>query len=765
MACTVTITTGNNEKVEVEVPSLPNSLQELKQYFSSNQYEELKSKIKTVIGQGKLIKSQVLSEIKKTNKIIPNTNIGSLKTRFPKNNFPEGFDDVRVLLINSYTTIDQELQFGIGEDSEGNKVFVIDNNFNHLENLSNYLALQRSIQEDDILSKLDKDSKDLLERCRESSGIRTVQEMVIQYLNNKDIFRNFRTSKNESVYERLNTLLSNLGYMSRRQEFKDSTANEFFVRLTINPYSDYATIPLEEFYNQVLKFNEKISKVIPDTFTKFKKFLKEESSTSEFDSLFPEGENKLERIINYIINKEPWINYSYESNYKDIIKLKKQFPSIKRIYNIGFNEITSMSYENYRGHYIFEYKKDGIIKYFPSFEYLSETSNVSSFDSKEEAKAFIDQKISKENASDYYDFRQLYLYGNGRRTIQKYLPAGSLIRIRNYPVEFGRIIPKIEQELILSGTMEDFETYIGTICPEALDYIDNIMDSIIFIYELNNKFGDIRTSEQEMLNVAKQISESGYRNFYIESTYKDKQDKRYQNVIETKDNELKEFKTNNNYPVVELFNAVKTTFGDKFGLSIEVLNNDEIKKQYKVEDAKAFIVGNKIVLNSTLASSGDIFHEYSHLVLGYLKKINYDSYIKLMEQVWNYLPSYTKNRVLDKYKNLPTVSKYEEGFVIAFGDYISHNKINNNLEELFKEQSNFIKNGISSIFEGETNIYKIFGDNIQSVFKRFNQEIGHLLNSGDDFLSFIKSDDFFLQRKKINWLEKQISEGKVQEKC
>ena len=109
MACIVTITTGNNEKVEVEVPSLPNSLQELRQYLNSNQYEELKSKIKTVIGQGKLIKSRVLSEIKKTNKIIPNTNVGSLRNRFPKNNFPEGFDDVRVLLVNSYTTIDQEL--------------------------------------------------------------------------------------------------------------------------------------------------------------------------------------------------------------------------------------------------------------------------------------------------------------------------------------------------------------------------------------------------------------------------------------------------------------------------------------------------------------------------------------------------------------------------------------------------------------------------------------------------------------------------------
>jgi len=70
--------------------------------------------------------------------------------------------------------------------------------------------------------------------------------------------------------------------------------------------------------------------------------------------------------------------------------------------------------------------------------------------------------------------------------------------------------------------MEDFEVYIGAICPEALNYIDNIMDAIIFIHELNNKFEDRRTSIDEMANVAKQISESGYRNFYIESTYKDK---------------------------------------------------------------------------------------------------------------------------------------------------------------------------------------------------------------------------------------------------
>ena len=107
----------------------------------------------------------------------------------------------------------------------------------------------------------------------------------------------------------------------------------------------------------------------------------------------------------------------------------------------------------------------------------------------------------------------------------------------------------------------------------------------------------------------------------------------------------------------------------------------------------------------------------------------------------------------------------EEGFVFEFGKYISNNLINNDLQGIFKEQEGFLKEGVSSIFDGEVNISKIFGSSLNSVFNRFNSEIGHLLNSDDDFLSFTKSNDFFLQRKKVNWLEKQIELEKIKEIC
>ena len=189
-----------------------------------------------------------------------------------------------------------------------------------------------------------------------------------------------------------------------------------------------------------------------------------------------------------------------------------------------------------------------------------------------------------------------------------------------------------------------------------------------------------------------------------------------------------------------------------------------MKEQYNVS-AKAFILNDKIVLNSTLASSEDLFHEYSHIVLGYLKNKNIQGYRKLIQSVWNVLPSYTINYVNANYSNLPMESKMEEGFVYQFGKYISDGLMSEDLSKIFKQSESLLQDGVQSIFDGETDIKKVFGTELRTIFGRFNQEIGNLLNSDNDFLSFSKSNEFFLQRKKTNWLEKQIELENIREEC
>ena len=134
--------------------------------------------------------------------------------------------------------------------------------------------------------------------------------MSLEFLNNRSIFRNFRTEDNQSVFSLLNDTLSKVSERTRKRRFNDPTANEFYLRLSKIGENTWK-INLEELYEQVLMFDDNIKKVIPDSFTEFKKFLKSEDIPNDFSLLLGDSPNKLDSIINYIVSKEPWLNMSY----------------------------------------------------------------------------------------------------------------------------------------------------------------------------------------------------------------------------------------------------------------------------------------------------------------------------------------------------------------------------------------------------------------------------------------------------------------------
>ena len=758
MACTITITTNNGNRVEMEVPSLPNSLSELKDIIrSSGKLEELHTYIKQAVGEGNTIKNVKLSEIKDTSGIIPNATVSLLKERFPEAGFPEeDLDDIPILYINQYKVSDSELQFGIFEQN-GKQYFVIDNNESHIRDFAAYLSLKNAIEKDNLLqNKLTKEEFEILENCRKASNYSSIEQMSLEFLNNRSIFRNFRTEDNQSVFSLLNDTLSKVSERTRKRRFTDPTANEFYLRLSKIGENTWK-INLEELYEQVLMFDDNIKKVIPNSFTEFKKFLKSEDIPNDFSLLLGDSSNKLDSIINYIVSKEPWLNMSYQKTVKNDIILKNEFPNIKRVYGIGYDTIKKMTQQKYRGMYIYS---DGN-KFYPSEWMLSESTRTLAYDSVEEARNHIDELINKQKLIDY-NFVQIYAKGEGRRILNKRIPTKTLIELKDYNLKINFIQNRKENEILQNGTMQDFYDYISKLdsTGEIIKYIQNAQEAVLFLYK-KNELG----SKADLIQIAKEIHNSPLNYYYVEESYVDSVGNKYHRLLPAKDVKIEEVKENYKTPVLSLFNAISNQFSSKFGIQVEILNDEEVKSQYGVEDAKAFILGNKIILNSTLASSDDIFHEYAHLVLGYLKYKNPENYRKLIQSVWNKMYSGNKNVILNKYKNLPREAQLEEGFVFEFGKYISNNLINNDLQGIFKEQEGFLKEGVSSIFDGEVNISKIFGSSLNSVFNRFNSEIGHLLNSDDDFLSFTKSNDFFLQRKKVNWLEKQIELEKIKEIC
>ena len=727
MSCIIKLQIGNDQ-IEMEVPSLPSSLSELKSILASNKkLNEFNSYIKTAVSQGNIIRSKSLKTLKDSGKIIPNTTALSVKLHFPTVIFPEiELQKIPILLVNYYEAADSELQFGVIEQN-GEQVYVLDNNIRHIEKFANYLTLKNAIEQDNFLNKLDKDSLDLLEECRKASNYNSKEEMVLEYLLNKNIFRNFRTSDGKSIFSILNSFLTQLGQIiPRKISFENTT--------------------VQEFYNQVLKYDNVIKEVIPENYEKFKKFLKSNDFPENFIELFGDNENKLDSIIEYLNNLEPWLNLKLEKEYNGTLYLKQIFPSINRVYGIGFDTIKSMTHQEYKGWYIFE--DNG--KFYPSKNFINPDTRTNQYESLEEAQNFIQEQLNQEEL--FKDTKLEY----GRRRVKNSYVEGTLTRIKDYEVSERPIQNQNEKNL---KTLQDFYNYFNN--SEITKLIENAEQATLFLRKIN-EFKD--RDLNKLIEIAREINSAPYSYYYIEKSYKDKDGNRYQRVIPARGESIEEFKQNYKIPVIQLFNAVQQVFGNKFGLQMEIISDDEMKEQYNIS-AKAFILNDKIVLNSTLASSEDLFHEYSHIVLGYLKNKNIQGYRELIQSVWNMLPSYTINYINSNYSNLPMQSKMEEGFVYQFGKYISDGLMSEDLSKIFKQSESLLQEGIQSIFDGETDIKKVFGTELRTIFGRFNQEIGNLLNSDNDFLSFSKSNEFFLQRKKTNWLEKQIKLENIKEEC
>lgn len=754
MSCIIKLLTGNNQ-IEMEVPSLPSSYQELKQILSQNKrLDEFNSYIKSAISQGNIIKSQSLDTIISSSKIIPNTTAASLQSRFPQVEFPNiDLQKIPILLVNHYKVDDNQLQFGLVEQN-GSLIYVLDNNIYHAKKLAAYLTLKQAIEHGDFLKKLSKKVKNTLDECRKASNYSSNEEMVLQYLNNKSIFRKFRTQDGKSVFSTLSKILTELGQIApKKVQFSDETVKEFYERLTWE-FEDSGKlkdikISLSEFYEQVLSYDEVIKQVIPDTFDKFYKFINSDQSTEAFDNLFGETSNKVESIINYLNSREPWLNLGLIKFNKNTISLKQLYPTVSRVYGIGYDTIKSMTFSNYKGWYIFENNR----KFYPSKNFITPNTKSIEYTSLEEAQQFIESNVLNDNLFELDDIQ------TGRSRVVNNYNKGDLIRLKSYEVSDINIKNENERKL---QTLQDFYNYFNN--PEIQNLIQTAEEATLFLRKIN-EFSD--RSLQRLIQIAQEIHDAPYTYYYVEDSYKDNSGNKYQRVIPAKGIQLEEFKSNHKLPVLQLFNAIQQQFGNKFGIQIEVLTNDEIQEQYNITGAKAFLIGDKIVLNSTLSSSEDLFHEYSHIVLGYLKQKNPTGYRNLIQEVWNNknFPTNTRNIIESQYKDLPMESKMEEGFVYEFGKYISNGLINEDLSKIFAASENMLQEGVSSIFDGETDIAKIFGGKLSTIFGRFNQEVGNLINSDNDFLSFSKSNDFFLQRKKVNWLEKQIESKNIIEKC
>lgn len=829
MKCTITLQiAGESIQVQVDSSRLPNSLSELKEVLGEEKWKVLVEEVDATLKSRKKIDKPKLSEMRKSGHIIPNTTIGALANRFPNITFPEdseqyNISNIKVLFVDSYKNEKGELRYGLFTNPNGEQILIVDRY--NLDSVAKYLQTMKSLKGDHILRNVSPMIMDelkllLAESKKQFPDLSSVEDMLINFLQNRSKYRDIMFSVNDkfikkyedessytlddsiNAYAYLDTLVGNLFKISHRKTYNDVTINNISHNLAWNKNFDTASISISQLFNFLpSQLKEKISSVLGEeslSLDSFKEYFSGKINKEQLNNIFGESEGiPYEILLKYLIQQEPEFAMNFKEVKKDRIYMSTYFQTLESQYGIGFEQLQEQNDPVYHnGRYIQQIvNKEGLSTYYVTKHFTDPNQRAKKFSTLEEAYQYIDNNNSEEIVKNsLIDFHKREQDKDGNlisdddnllkiKTKRKY-DKGTLITVLDYDVPNVSLNMLTPDELMFVSenyrnldekhkyaTKEDFKNFIV----ESLGYEEYsrgysiILDNIntpekiaLFVMGLNNpnigkgkSFNKNSTSEIEKL--ARKIGKvNNYRYYIVESS-----DGKTTKVLKV-DNESKEsIRKEPKRPVIQLWNAASKVLGKKLGIDIQVLTEPEEGK----ENAKAYIKGNKVYINVQKANSGDLFHEYVHILMAYLKNTpEYkDRYRELLNTIWELGKNDLKRKEIEEsefYKNYSIEDKMEEYFVEKFGNWIK-----NNAKEDFRNifsKSNIIKKG-SSIFSSTTPITELYGSTVEQVFTKLNSDVAQFFKGNKPLMSSEYKNLFKVSRQKSEWIRQQIKEGKLRE--
>ena len=534
-------------------------------------------------------------------------------------------------------------------------------------------------------------------------------------------------------------------------------------------------------------------------------------------------ENNYTILFTQVFSKERGYPYSYLNTSKDgIIKFKSNYYSLKDNYGLSYDTILSLPKSKYKGWNILIHELDnGNIEYFISQYEMQPSTKGKSYSSLKEAKAAIDQKLSEQTFKSsfflplYQEFNKINTNGtvdisSKTDSVQK----GNVIRIPRIKTinkkgieEYGlpnniEILDPRENIIQGDNTIEDFKDVIRMWSPEIQEIlfdkkgnlikdINTVSKAGVFLALLNNKYKNQERTPEMVSDILEQLREANKNPiyFYVESSSiikKKRKNKVTGEVLTDKDgkilySEIKQLKlvkipnpevvsdanvskNGFQYPIISFWEDTAQTLNNIFGTKINILTQSEIQDQFgeKYSGEKAFIIGDNVYINSTIGSTEDLFHEYIHIIMGYLKINNPEVYSNLLQQVWKYTNNQDKQKINRDYKEDSYISKLEENFAKRFSEYI-YNRGESKLDEIFN--SSELEEAFDTIFDkSDFNLKELGKHELSEIFSRFSSEISKALQKNNKmFGTFASSEEFRLNNKKTNLLQKWIREGKIKE--
>lgn len=805
-------------------------IKEGENYINSN-VEQFKQELENLMLSRKSFKEITIDDIE-TKGVIPNCNLAYIKENTSSVIFPDDMD-AKILLVNDLNVYTNNMSFGRMINTNGEEVFILkEGQFNNFAKYlqakkqlqkQNYIATEEQEKIIEQLSNTEKNKKRF-------QHIKSFNQLLLDFLDNKSDYIDIKVKYENriiSLHDYLNKIAKELS-LTETIEYKSDLLTTIFNskkkygdekfkwKISINML--LSKLHLSNDGKEIVKdlksgkkFKEQFSKKIKDGKETFKQLLGEDVINTVNDD-----DIGFKALFKYLRTLDKTFPLEFISIDKDsiVMKYNKQ-KAIDTIEEIGYDTLNeSKRVQIYGGYNIFETQAEGVKKYFYSYTLLEDNRVSSEFNSIDECINDINEKLKYKNlrAKNKIEF---HLSKESGKTIDLDLiyAKDSIVEILDIPdiiFDNNTKIPDSVQTYFLRNdsfyyTIDKFFNNIvknwNGMTDELFSNLKEELNSpeliTAFTYYLysdidfdgkTQKSSDVNTENIEKCfedfktNLKKDNGNYKTKKYYIRETsqrdinkseqYQFKGDKKLYKIQFYPANEefINNYKKNQLYPKSVFFTTLADTIYKKLSVPVNVMTEDELVEQFgEIGSEKAFIKEGQIYINLNKANVYDLFHEYTHILLGIMKYNNYSAYQNLLKSYVNSKQGkerYNQLKEGDEYKGLSDQDLIEEAFAIDYGYYINNRlgSFSNDIEfnDIFKEATHVVvKQMNDNLFDSKISEFKLTSNlQMNDTFEKLSSDIREKLNKG------VKVEEIPLDKyRRITNFIKQEMNNRIKEDC
>lgn len=609
-----------------------------------------------------------------------------------------------------------------------------------------------------------------------------------------------------------NVINALLGKTVREYTYNDVFANEVAGRSSYNPRTGLSAITKHDFIEAL---NVKLAD-LDQKINSMSSYGEEGQTKKELTTLRNNINNFLKKqsksgkdwnnIINTLIDQtDDEFSYSLQEMNDTYIYLKNVPMLLEDRYDdFTYKSIEMMKpVETYKGHTI--YVDPTGKKYYFSRHILTTKSYGKAYKTIDECKNRIDSSILNNpiNQQSLIEFK--YKTNDSVWLPNRFIPGQVIKVLYNPKWNFSAYqqLNEFEQNLIYDtgikngNTLKAFYRYIADITDfnteiimNSLEkYIDTAEKAVCFIYELNQELGTTRgkITHEQFNNVLNTIKEATYKYYVVEDVsgpYKGGQKRGFKqyrkntgdNVLEKGTyktivtevqpaeiaNQVVQYDSNSGrlMPTIRLLRDLAQKIQDKLGVTVHIETQSTLEDLFKgwneemPSQVNGFIRNGEIYINSSVASTDTLLHEFTHIMLGVLKAKNFDNYYELVNLVGNHEKAkYKKKQLMKLYPNRAESDINEEVFADLFAESMMGRDLGEFLNGTMEGARRAVDDKMGSIFGKERLSEDFYNGKLADIFQQFGYDLGEVIKQGNGLE--INSSDY---REASNWIESQIAE-------